>query len=156
MLLVVKFTMFVPAFLQIMAWHRPCDKLLSEPMVFSLLTHICVTRPHLLNISRFLLSASIYKQRSTVMFEMYDYVQRVVNKFYFRKRYTFTILGPVCGRLSVTFCGKLIFYWYLSYGFVIKFSSMSRFSQNLQLYIVSNFTSVGSLTTVAWHDFILT
>ena len=34
-----------PALVQIMAWRRPGDKPLSEPMVDSLLTHICVTRP---------------------------------------------------------------------------------------------------------------
>ena len=28
-----------------MAWRRPGDKPLSEPMIVSLLTHICVTRP---------------------------------------------------------------------------------------------------------------
>ena len=28
-----------------MAWRRPRDKPLSEPMMVSLLTHICVTRP---------------------------------------------------------------------------------------------------------------
>ena len=28
-----------------MAWRRPGDKLLSEPMMVNLLTHICVTRP---------------------------------------------------------------------------------------------------------------
>ena len=33
------------ALVQIMAWRRPGDKPLSEPMVVSLLTHICVTRP---------------------------------------------------------------------------------------------------------------
>ena len=35
----------VPAMVQIMAWHRPGDKLLSEPMMVSFLSHICVTRP---------------------------------------------------------------------------------------------------------------
>ena len=35
----------IPALVQIMAWRRPGDKLLSEPMMVSLLTHICVTRP---------------------------------------------------------------------------------------------------------------
>ena len=35
----------IPALVQIMAWRRPGDKPLSEPMVGSLLTHICVTRP---------------------------------------------------------------------------------------------------------------
>ena len=45
--------MFVPkvpinniaALVQIMAWRRSDDKLLSEPMMVSLLTHICVIRP---------------------------------------------------------------------------------------------------------------
>ena len=30
----------IPASVQIMAWHRPVDKPLSEPMVVSLLMHI--------------------------------------------------------------------------------------------------------------------
>ena len=35
-----------PTLVQIMAWRRSGDKPLSEPMIVSLLTHICVTRPH--------------------------------------------------------------------------------------------------------------
>ena len=35
----------IPALVQIMAWRRPGDKPLSAPMMVSLLTHICVTRP---------------------------------------------------------------------------------------------------------------
>ena len=35
----------IPALVQIMAWCRPGDKPLSEPMMVSLPTHICVTRP---------------------------------------------------------------------------------------------------------------
>ena len=34
-----------PALVQIIAWRRSGDKPLSEPMMVSLLTHICVTRP---------------------------------------------------------------------------------------------------------------
>ena len=34
-----------PALVQIMAWQRPGDKPLSEPMMVCLLTHLCVTRP---------------------------------------------------------------------------------------------------------------
>ena len=34
-----------PSLVQIMAWRRSGDKPLSEPMMVSLLTHICVTRP---------------------------------------------------------------------------------------------------------------
>ena len=35
----------IPALVQIMAWRRRGDKPLSEPMIVSLSTHICVTRP---------------------------------------------------------------------------------------------------------------
>ena len=35
----------IPSLVQIMAWRRPGDKPLCEPMVVSLLTYICVTRP---------------------------------------------------------------------------------------------------------------
>ena len=35
----------IPAMVQIMAWRRSGDKPLSEPMMVSLLTHICVARP---------------------------------------------------------------------------------------------------------------
>ena len=38
-----------PALVEIMAWCRPGDKPLSEPMVGCLLTHICVTRPQWVN-----------------------------------------------------------------------------------------------------------
>ena len=39
----------IPALVQIMAWRRPGDKPLSETMMVSLLTHICVTRPKWVN-----------------------------------------------------------------------------------------------------------
>ena len=39
----------IPALVQIMAWRRPGDKPLSEPMMVSSPTHICVTRPQWLN-----------------------------------------------------------------------------------------------------------
>ena len=35
----------IPSLVQIMAWHCPCNKPLSEPMMLSLLIHICITRP---------------------------------------------------------------------------------------------------------------
>ena len=40
----------IPALVQIMARCRPGDKPLSEPVMVSLLTHICVTRPQRVNI----------------------------------------------------------------------------------------------------------
>ena len=39
----------IPVLVQIMAWRRPGDKPLSEPVMVSLLTHICVTRPQWVN-----------------------------------------------------------------------------------------------------------
>ena len=39
----------IPALVQIMAWRRPGDKLLSEPMMLISMTHICVTRPQCVN-----------------------------------------------------------------------------------------------------------
>ena len=39
----------IPALVQIMAWRRQGDKPLSEPMMVSLPTHICVTRPQWVN-----------------------------------------------------------------------------------------------------------
>ena len=35
----------IPTLVQVMAWRRPGDKPLSEPMMVRLRTHICVTRP---------------------------------------------------------------------------------------------------------------
>ena len=35
----------IPALVQIMAWRRPGDKPLSEPMLVRIQMHICVTRP---------------------------------------------------------------------------------------------------------------
>ena len=39
----------IPALVQIMAWRRSGDKPLSEPMMVSLPTHICVTQPQWVN-----------------------------------------------------------------------------------------------------------
>ena len=41
----------IPALVQIMAWHRPGNKPLSESMMISLQTHICVTRPQWVKLS---------------------------------------------------------------------------------------------------------
>ena len=39
----------IPALVQILAWRRPGNKPLSEPIMNSLPTHICVTRPQWIN-----------------------------------------------------------------------------------------------------------
>ena len=41
----------IPALVHIMAWRRTGDKPLFEPMIVSLPTHICVTRPQWVNAS---------------------------------------------------------------------------------------------------------
>ena len=45
----VELTIFQESLAQIMAWRRPGDKPLSEAMVVSLPTYICVTRPQWVN-----------------------------------------------------------------------------------------------------------
>ena len=40
----------IPALVQIMAWRRPGDKSLSEPMVVISLTHMCGTQPQWVNV----------------------------------------------------------------------------------------------------------
>ena len=42
----------IPALVQIMAWRRPGDKPLSQPMMVRLPTHICVTQPQWVNTLR--------------------------------------------------------------------------------------------------------
>ena len=39
----------IPTLVQVMAWRRPGDKPLSEPMMVRSPTHICVTRPQWVN-----------------------------------------------------------------------------------------------------------
>ena len=43
----------IPTLVQVMAWRRPGDKPLSEPMMVRLPTHICVTRPQWVNLQQF-------------------------------------------------------------------------------------------------------
>ena len=39
----------IPALVQIMAWHQPGDKVLSEAIMVRSQTHICVPRPQWVN-----------------------------------------------------------------------------------------------------------
>ena len=49
----------IPTLVKIMAWRRPGDKPLSEPMMARFLTHICVTRPQWLNTHNLLMWISM-------------------------------------------------------------------------------------------------
>ena len=40
----------IPALVQMMAWRRPGDKPLSEPMIIIFMTHICATSPKWVNV----------------------------------------------------------------------------------------------------------
>ena len=48
----------IPASVQMMAWHRPGDEQLSEPMMVRLPTHMCVTRPQSINVETHKLTRS--------------------------------------------------------------------------------------------------
>ena len=50
----------IPTLVQVMAWRRPGDKPLSEPMKVRLPTHMCVTRPQWVNWGRFMYTPSAY------------------------------------------------------------------------------------------------
>ena len=66
----------IPALVQIMAWHRPGDKPLSEPMLVSLPTHICVTRPQWVN----KMSAQIAKTLRSMSIR-YQYYMEVSDRY---------------------------------------------------------------------------
>ena len=57
----------IPALVRIMAWCRPGDKPLSEPMMVRLPTHICVTRPQWFKSTAFINDSSpLFQQPSVV------------------------------------------------------------------------------------------
>ena len=77
----------IPASVQKMAWHRPGDKLLSESMLVSLLTHICVTRPQSVNATSLDLSQHLssdqLKKEKLVIFCFTDVPIGKVNHHFF-------------------------------------------------------------------------
>ena len=66
----------IPALVQIMAWRRPGDKPLSEPMMARLLTHICVTRPQWVNSNFIEIVLSEYSR--------YNCLVKIINNKYYR------------------------------------------------------------------------
>ena len=54
-----------PSLVQIMAWRRSGDKPLSEPMMVSLLTHICVTQPQWVNILHLIIGGLLAINQTT-------------------------------------------------------------------------------------------
>ena len=54
-----------------MAWRRPGDKPLSEPMMVSLLTHICVTRPQWVKMKFFIAWIETIEKPSSLSYYHY-------------------------------------------------------------------------------------
>ena len=90
----------IPALVQIMAWRRVGNKPLSEPMLVSLPTHICVTRPQWVKQN---VRPCAYKDSATSplciscwvsivsIFKVHD---DVIKWKYFR------VSGPLCGEFT--------------------------------------------------------
>ena len=57
----------IPTLVQIMAWRRSGDKPLSEPMMFSLSTHICVTQLQWVNRLGLIISAENLNKEDTCL-----------------------------------------------------------------------------------------
>ena len=69
----------IPALVQIMAWRCPGDKPLSETMMVSLPTHICVTRPQWVNTKKSC-SIEIFEFWMRFQWNMFLRVQLMINK----------------------------------------------------------------------------
>ena len=78
----------IPASVQIMAWRRPGDKPLSEPMMVSLPTDICVTRPQWVN----WVGMAMFPARGMLHFpaEEASYSEDLICKFILRIHLCFT------------------------------------------------------------------
>ena len=67
----------IPALVQIMAWRRPGDKPLTDPMMVRLPTHICVTRPQWVNTLGY---SYVFFQNSDMFAGLIDFLWRSYNK----------------------------------------------------------------------------
>ena len=61
----------IPAMVRMMAWRRIGDKPLSEPMMVSLPTHICVTRPQWVNCRGFARHLICYSEQCHINIELH-------------------------------------------------------------------------------------
>ena len=93
----------IPALVQIMAWRRPGDKPLSEPMMVSLTTHICVTRPQWVNDTRRSQHNSITAFGGMIKFTHYQdaiwfYIRHFVRPIHCTGNITFAVKSwyPLC------------------------------------------------------------
>ena len=66
----------IPALVQIMAWYCPGDKPLSEPMMASLLMHICITQPQWVKHHNSLVQVMVYGLFRTSDYYQLDHKER--------------------------------------------------------------------------------
>ena len=73
----------IPALVHIMAWRRPGDKPISEPMMVSLLMHICVTR------SQWVKNTAKYRKISAVVlgYFIFEYRWKCMRLVLYLKNY---------------------------------------------------------------------
>ena len=68
----------IPALVQIMAWRRPGDKPLSEPMLVFVPTHICVTRPQWVKKLKWHRGRNFTQWRfTTILYRVFDDIRTI-------------------------------------------------------------------------------
>ena len=92
-----------------MAWRRPGDKSLSEPMMESLLTHICVTRPQWVDTLRPEQNASCIMAASTIIrFSWILWYHKVIIRRFvdvYSSMHIVRYLKSQCFNFSMFLCG---------------------------------------------------
>ena len=85
----------IPTLAQVMAWRRPGDKPLSEPMMVRLPTHICVTRPQWRLRNRDLVRGGTRCHLGIIHIDettsLYDISRSLIACFYIRQQMTLRI-----------------------------------------------------------------
>ena len=85
----------IPALVQIMAWHRPSTKPLSAPIIFKLLTHICLTQPRL--VDKIVHTVELHEaQKCQIYIEHVSYLECTKHTLYIRGN----LLGVYCQNLG--------------------------------------------------------
>ena len=122
----------IPALVQIMAWRRPGDKQLSEPMMVSLLTHICVTRPQWVDVSLNLYgrciwsSVSLENPSGSLPLDLRPWTRR---KLFSCETHTY--LSYVCYFNTILMATRTILNWCVLHSFVHPRNGYSRFHYNI-------------------------
>ena len=118
----------ISALVQIMAWRRPGDKPLSEPMMVNLLTHICITRPQWVNQQRQVITSPvrcgiellIHSQTSmTAPLEVWEWIGYFIPHFIMNVfTYPFTNMSIHVSKKSHRHQGGMGFLWYFLFHFI--------------------------------------